>query len=197
MDHYYEAVPGWAAFTPLYREMVERAPHNQTSTFVEIGSWLGKSAAYMGVEIINSGKPIMMTCIDPWVDGGPDLRDTEYFKALTKPPLDIFMENTIHVRDVITSIQLPSLSAAKVWPATQKINFLMIDGDHSYEACKADIAAWLPHMAEGGVISGDDYLWPGVTQAVQEAFKGGNIETRVRKEHEDYRKSVAYWKVQL
>ena len=33
---------------------------------MEVGSFLGKSAVFMAVEIINSGKRIKFDCIDHW-----------------------------------------------------------------------------------------------------------------------------------
>lgn len=53
---------------------------------------------------------------------------------------------------------------------TGKISVLFIDGDHSYQGCKRDIEAWLPHMKEGGVIffHDCDETSPGVVQAVAE-----------------------------
>lgn len=41
------------------------------------------------------------------------------------------------------------------------LDFVFIDADHSYEGCKADIAAWLPKVRSGGLISGHDYNNPG------------------------------------
>lgn len=48
--------------------------------------------------------------------------------------------------------------------------FLYIDGDHSYEGVKADLAAWAPKVVPGGVIGFHDYENPayGVKPAVQE-----------------------------
>lgn len=51
-----------------------------------------------------------------------------------------------------------------------KISLLFIDGDHSYEGCKKDIQAWLPHMKQHGVIFFHDHdeSSPGVLQAASE-----------------------------
>lgn len=60
---------------------------------------------------------------------------------------------------------------------------VFVDGDHSYEGCKGDIEAWMPHLAPGGIIAVHDFEkerlapnpdgphplpWPGVSQAVHE-----------------------------
>jgi len=53
----------------------------------------------------------------------------------------------------------------------QSMNFVWVDGDHSYEQCKKDIENYLPITKK--FIGGHDYgvdAWPGVTQAVDEAF---------------------------
>jgi len=51
-----------------------------------------------------------------------------------------------------------------------KVDVIFIDGDHSYEGCKADIDNWYPQMAKGGVMlfHDCDATSPGVVQAVQE-----------------------------
>lgn len=193
MEHFYKDVEGWAAFTDLYAEAVRDAKSGDA--FVEVGSWLGRSAAFMGVEIINSKKNITLFCVDPWEDGGPDLRDTSYFKDLKEPPFDIFKRNVKPVEGYIVPLRMTSIRGAATF-YDETVSFLMLDGDHSYEAVKADIAAWLPKMKKGGVISGDDYLWPGVTKAVHEAF-GDKVEPVIKHNKANYRNGSSYWSVQL
>jgi predicted O-methyltransferase YrrM len=192
MDHFYDSVPGWAAFTSLYSKAVVEAPRDRPSIFVEIGSWLGRSAAFMGVEIKNSGKPIILHCVDPWSDGGPDLRDTGYFKDLKTPVYETFCKNTEPVADVLRLHRMPSLEGAKQFE-DGTVDFLMIDGDHNYPAVRDDIQAWLPKMRKGGLISGDDYLWPGVYQSCAEVFGKDGVEALEKKHTKNYRNSVSYW----
>ena len=55
------------------------------------------------------------------------------------------------------------------------IGAVYIDGDHSYEACKADIKRWVPWVIEGGLIFFHDYgtaHTPGVVKAVDEDMQG-------------------------
>jgi len=196
MEHYYKTVTGWAAFADLYVWAVQHhAKADRPNNFVEVGSWLGRSAALMGVEIINSKKDIEFYCIDPWIDGGPDLRNTKHYKQLTRPPFELFTENTRPVAHVITPLQGMSVEMAAHFE-DGTVDFLMLDGDHSYEAVKADIEAWMPKMRKGGIISGDDYLWPGVKKAVQERWTEG-VNVVVKKRDPDYLKSASYWSVHL
>lgn len=166
MKHFYRDVPGWAAFARLYVDMVARSPSG--SHFVEIGSWLGRSAALMAVEIANSGKAIRFDCIDPWSDGGPDLRHK--VEAMSVPIYDQFLANIAPVAAYINPIRLPSLEAAKLYGEVS-LDFVMIDGSHQYEDVCADIHAWGPKIKPGGVLAGDDWNWPGVARAVQDNFE--------------------------
>ena len=58
-----------------------------------------------------------------------------------------------------------------------EVDFIFIDGDHSYDACKADIAAWAPFVKRGGVIAFHDFgsRADGVTRAIFEATKAGRF----------------------
>lgn len=61
-----------------------------------------------------------------------------------------------------------SLTAAARIPDAS-LDFVFIDGDHTYEACRRDILAWLPKLKSSGWITGHDYHeFPGVKKAVDE-----------------------------
>jgi predicted O-methyltransferase YrrM len=40
------------------------------------------------------------------------------------------------------------------------LDFVFIDGDHSYNAVSADIVSWIPKLKKGGLLSGHDYANP-------------------------------------
>jgi predicted O-methyltransferase YrrM len=194
MQHFYKTIPGWAAFAQLYIDVVRIAKPG--AHFVEIGSWAGRSAALMAVEIYNSGKDIRFDCIDPWYDGGVDLRDTEHQKLLGDVPLlEQFKKNLGPVLHLVNPIQATSLEAV-VHYDDKAISFLMIDGDHSYEAVRDDIAAYMPKMRNNAIISGDDYNWPGVKQAVDEAF-GSRAKVFGRNHPSNYKLGAQHWMAQL
>lgn len=199
MEHFYKDVAGWAAFAELYVKIVADAPADRPSTFVEIGSWLGKSAALMGVEIINSGKPITLHCVDPWYEDGndePNPNFVRHYKNLTDHPFNIFKKNVQPVSSVIVTHHMKSADAAPLFDASS-VDYIMIDGDHSFAGCDTDIEAWLPKMKPGSVMSGDDYLRPGVIRATEKHFGVGGVRCVIKKQTPDPLKSVAYWWKQL
>ena len=61
---------------------------------------------------------------------------------------------------------------ASQWIQDGSLDLVFIDADHSYDAVKADLAAWVPKLRKGGVLSGHDYnsAFPGVVDAVQDFF---------------------------
>ena len=171
MDHYYmkPSIGGWFTFPGLYRKMVEVAPDN--AHFVEVGAYLGKSTACMGVEIANSGKKITFDVVDIWRNtpqAPVSCTDDEMFEA--------FKQNISSVASFVNPRRMDSVTAAGTYPDSS-LDFVFIDADHSYEACLADINAWLPKVKVGGYIAGHDYFsWPGVSEAVNEAFSGKKFQ---------------------
>ena len=63
MRHFYQHIDGWFSYEYIYKDVVAQAKDG--SLFVEIGSFKGRSTAFMCVEIANSGKDIKFECIDP------------------------------------------------------------------------------------------------------------------------------------
>jgi hypothetical protein len=59
-------------------------------------------------------------------------------------------------------------AAALVEPGS--LDFVFLDGDHSYEGTTADIAAWLPAVKPGGLLCGHDYC-PGYGPDKQYDFR--------------------------
>lgn len=59
--------------------------------------------------------------------------------------------------------------------ADGSLDFVFIDADHSYEGAREDIRLWRSKVKTGGWVGGHDYCqrFPGVIQAVQEAFRQG------------------------
>lgn len=136
VEHFYTELHGWFDYSHIYERMVREAPLH--AKFVEIGSFKGRSAAFLAVEIMKSGKDITLTCIDP---------DTSR------------IHNLRAVASVVDHITEPSPGAARHFQ-DDSLDFIWIDGDHSEQAFRADVEAWLPKLKIGGWMGGHDYDHP-------------------------------------
>lgn len=165
LAHFYQDVPGFFHFVEGYKRMLNVLPVDRPSTFVEIGSYCGKSAAYLGVELVNRRIPCTLHCVDPWErpndqDNGAEIRAT--FDRNLEPVKRLLGER-------FQPMAMRSLEAAKLF-APASVDVVWVDGDHSYEAVTADILAWFPKLKPGGWMGGDDFLMQPVARAVVEQF---------------------------
>ncbi len=174
---------GWASSQEDYEHMLAalqpiRNRVESTGTqarIVEIGSWVGESA----VRIHDSFPEGMceVICVDTW-EGDPDETQGEIIRRFggANKMLATFLRNVGNRN--IHAIRAESAEAGRRWPAGRKLDAVWIDGGHSYQQVKADILAWLPHVALGGVICGHDHsgTFPGVIRAVKELI--GDVTVR-------------------
>ena len=171
MEHFYQNISGWFDYENIYTQMVSKAPN--PAHFVEVGSWKGKSSAFMATEIIRSQKQIKFDCVDTW-EGSPEHQAGGQFEdahVINNTLFDEFVKNMLPVHMHYRAIKLMSTQAASQYE-DQSLDFVFLDGDHSYASVKEDILAWLPKVKSGGFLGGHDYgppgLFPGVAQAVHE-----------------------------
>lgn len=181
MKHFYNNIQGWFTFPKLYSEVVSRFPSG--SHFVEIGVWKGKSASYMGVELINSKKNIQFDCIDTWEGSEEHLEaGGEAFEAnlLTNKDWiwECFLSNISPVKNVINPIRKNSREAVNLYK-DKSLDFVFIDAAHDYENVLKDIQAWFPKVKAGGIFAGHDYTWgPEVKKAADDFFGPKNLPVR-------------------
>jgi predicted O-methyltransferase YrrM len=138
---------------------------------VEIGIWQGRSTIYLADKIRQSGKPIFFYAFDTF-EGSPE--HSLELKAIAgqgKTLEGIFRENLAAsgCGDYVRAIKQDSVTGARRFEDAS-LDMVFLDGQHEYEAVKADIEAWLPKIKPGGLLAGDDYQssWPGVIKAVDE-----------------------------
>lgn len=163
MDHIYQNIEGWFTFPTVYRSIVQ---HFSTgSHFVEVGTWLGRSAAYMAVEIANSGKKIKFDCIDNWQGAGLE----EHEPVINKTVYQTFLKNIEPVKDFITPVTGNSVEICNLY-ADNSLDFIFLDASHDYDNVIQDIKAWYPKLKKGGIIAGHDYDWESVRKAVNVFF---------------------------
>ena len=172
MNHFHHEVYGFAQndLFALYRMVVKLFPSG--SHFVEVGSFLGKSAVFMAVEIINSGKRIKFDCIDHW-KGSEEHYDNENIDA--ENLYEKFLENIKPVKGVINPIRGESVMASKLYEPNS-LDFIFIDASHDERSVKEDLTYWMPRLKEDGMIAGDDVDNKGVANAVRWFFDTKKLE---------------------
>ena len=176
MNHFYKSIQGFFNYENVYRKVIEEVSDN--AHFVEIGVWKGKSVCFAAVEILNSGKNIKIDAVDNF-EGSPGESPiiTKDEDLLAGKLYDVFLKNIEPVKDIIRPVRMNSVDAAKLY-ADKSLDFVFIDGLHSYEACISDIRSWLPKVKIGGYIGGHDFDGPepfnGVKKAVTEVFPNEN-----------------------
>jgi hypothetical protein len=166
MEHFFQNVKGWFALNEQqwYKICVERAGND--AHFVEVGSWQGKSSAFLAVEIVNCNKKIQMDCVDSWEDvwmgtSGP------YSEYKGQEVFDNFIKNMSTVVGLLNFryIRQRSVDAAAAYQ-DKSLDLVFIDASHDYDNVHADITCWLPKIKSGGVISGHDWNFTEVKRAV-------------------------------
>ncbi len=173
MEHFYQSVDGFMSHknTIMLDIVLEQFPAG--GTWVELGSWTGRSAAYCVVELINRDKLGPFYCVDSWKGEEAIAYDTDTVQDLE----NIFRQNVKPVLGHITMLTMMSWHAAADFK-DNSVDFCYVDAGHSYESVTNDLEAWWPKMRLGSLFGGDDYTkgYPGVQQAVWDFFGPLNIK---------------------
>ena len=130
-----------------------------TSIGVEIGSYIGASSLMICKGLNDES---ILYCIDTWENDAMTEGNWDTFA--------VFKKNTRLVTKKIITVKSNSIDAAIGF--NNEIDFLFIDGDHSYEAVKADVDAWFEKLKPGGIIVMHDIGWAeGVIKVVEKDIK--------------------------
>lgn len=175
MNHYWKTVDGWfnKSVQPGFDRMLASLPADRPSTFVQVGTWVGRATSYVGVEIANSGKPTTFVAVDHF-KGSAEI-DLHARRAGVADSYHAFTTNTAPLVAVLGErfrvIVSDSAEAAGAFE-DGSIDAVWIDAAHGYELVARDLDAWTPKVRPGGLIGGDDFdrRCPGVTRAVLEHF---------------------------
>lgn len=190
MKHFYETIPGWFDFDDLYHEAVRTA--RDGAKMLEIGTWVGRSLSYLGVEIVNSVKRIELHSCDPC----GVIQPIPHLIARDSLATDAYRESIERhegrvLADVLRENMAPLVAEGidwthhwmtarelgeQNWKSDRCFDFVFVDGDHSYDGVMNDLKAWWPMVKVGGRLGGHDFTpeFQGVLDAVNEFFSGGD-----------------------
>lgn len=168
------------AHKDLYRRrLLRRLP--TASVCAEVGVWAGDFSQL----IMRTSSPTELHLIDPWLYR-PDHGQARYGKRLEggQDYMDSLHDTVVATFDSTPSVHIhreTSVEAASTFEDGY-FDWIYLDADHSYEATRADLDAWLPKVRPHGFIAGDDYTtdggwWgDGVVRAVDEAVVTGRVD---------------------
>lgn len=138
---------------------------NRKRRAIEVGSWVGRTA----ITLADAGFH-EVHCIDTWEGSPNDVSGTIAREVGSADLFKAFCSNVEKHRlfSVIHPHHGKSLFYASIWPWQADLIFL--DACHDYPMVLADILAWWPHVAPGGILCGHDFgpNFPGVMDAVRE-----------------------------
>jgi hypothetical protein len=172
MEHFYQRVQGFMSHrnTIMLDLVLENFPAG--GTWVELGSWTGRSAAYCTVELINRNKLGQFYCIDTW-SGGQEHQGRPELATLEQT----FLNNIDPIKHHVKVIKSASWAAANQF-GDGSLDFCYVDAGHTYACVTQDLEAWWPKIRTGAYFGGDDYTkgWPEVCGAVQDFFRPRGIK---------------------
>lgn len=165
-------IPGWFEEVDAAAQFLVLA-EIRPQKIVEIGSYLGRSTVFYAKALEVLGVEGTVTAIDPHTG---DRQHLESLGVSELPSFDMFRSHLLAagVIDLVHPIVATSHEASVGW--SDPIDFLFIDGWHSYEAVIEDGRDWIPHLRHGGVVVFDDATkHPGMTRAISELAASGIV----------------------
>jgi len=126
--------------------------------FLEVGSYCGRSAVWLGAAARARGT--VLFAVDHhrgseenqagWEWHDPEVVDPATGRMDTLP----FLRRTLAdagLEDVVIPVVGPSAAIGRAWATP--LGLLFIDGGHGEEVVRTDEAAWLPHVRLGGTLA--------------------------------------------
>ena len=162
--------------------IAQRFPPDAKLRGAEVGVWKGQCSAALLSRLLN----LTLYMIDRWESYSQKERKLDSVSKM--PTVD---QATFDAAEALARKEVrPFGRRAVIWKTSSReaveqfdegsLDFVFVDGDHSYEGVRDDIKLWRSKIKPGGWICGHDYTRegkrPGVTRAVDEAF-GEGVET--------------------
>lgn len=170
MEHFCQSIQGWFDFGDFYKKIVEEA--KDPARFVEIGAFLGKSTAFMGVEIVNSGKKIRFDVVDHFQGSSEHQTDPVVKDGLL---FVRFMQNMTPLLNKLDfHIHTTTSEKASTRFEDKSLDFVFVDGGHEPEWIESDLRFWFPKVKIDGIIAGHDIGYGSVRNATSAFFNDLN-----------------------
>jgi hypothetical protein len=167
-------IPGWFTFPDLYRDLVDRAAA-MDRPMVEVGVWCGKSLLF-AANYAREKHPKFTRIVGVDTFEG-SVGEAEHARFYAQEPgtkllsLHVTLENRrmLGLERYAHLIVGQSVPTAELF-ADGSLACVFIDAGHRYQDVLADVLAWGPKVAPGGVLAGHDVHDESVRRAVRDAL---------------------------
>lgn len=162
----------------MFKNRIELAAYFHEQGF-KVGAEVGVFAGHYSEVLCRAVPGLKLYCVDAWAPYA-GYRDHK-FEASFKRAYDSTVERLKPYNHEI--IRKFSMDAVKDFE-DESLDFVYIDGNHSYEHVRDDIREWAKKVRKGGIVAGDDYYVMasgnvGVIQAVDEYAKQHDIAMNI------------------
>jgi len=171
----------------LHKLLIEE----KVDKFLEVGVNEGVNLFYLAKRNPN----IIFYGVDPYYSSEFEIEEIVHGTQKTIYENDKYNQMLLRIRKLkfnnVHLVKKTSLEAAKDYD-DEELDFVFIDGDHSYQNVKEDIHLWLPKIKVGGYLAGHDFSleWFSVVRAVEDTIGLNKIIVNVPAKVWIYRKSV-------
>jgi hypothetical protein len=126
----------------------------QGGTFIEVGSWKGRSTSFVGPVCNANGTRLV--CVDHW-EGSDDAHQHRYRAALAVENVEVtFRANMKALGIVVEVLREPSAVAAQRF-APGSVARVFLDASHDGASVANDLAVWRERLHPEGILAGHDY----------------------------------------
>ena len=161
-----KSISGWMNPSDL-TFLAEQAQRAQT--LVEIGCWMGRSTRALAD---NKPQTATLHCIDTWRGSENEIVHRKMIADLggEDPIFTIFRHNLFDCDNLVVHRGRSEDVRPELDPLCGRVDFLFIDGNHTFAGVETDIRLYKELVTPGGVIAGHDLDNNGVKWAVETHF---------------------------
>lgn len=152
---------------------------------VELGVHLGLNA----MELLRVTKPKKLHLVDPWKEMRSAEHKDSWYQRVSQDEMDGYHDAVRksfapHVRRGVIEIHRKASWDAMAEFEDGSLDWVYVDGDHSYAAVKRDLETSYAKVRTGGMIGGDDYKlggwWgDGIVRAVHELLAARPVKMKL------------------
>jgi predicted O-methyltransferase YrrM len=123
-------------------------------TFVEVGSWKGRSTSFIGPVCMSNGTRLV--CVDHW-RGSQDMLAERYAATLAVEDVEQTFRTNMRTLGIEVVVLRESSAEAAARFESRSVDRVFLDGSHDGASVAEDLSIWSDRLRSDGVLAGHDY----------------------------------------